>query len=110
MHWKVALLRENLCFLFAIFIFFCLNISDGCQKLKQLLSFAIGGLLGDVFLHLLPEAWAKAGPSGDASSPRISHVLLDNSPDPFLTHDPRIFITLDTFLVDASGRCKQCRL
>ncbi|CAK6983453.1 zinc transporter ZIP13 isoform X1, partial [Scomber scombrus] len=33
----------------------------GCQKLKQLLSFAIGGLLGDVFLHLLPEAWALSG-------------------------------------------------
>lgn len=26
--------------------------------LKMLLSFAVGGLLGDVFLHLLPEAWA----------------------------------------------------
>ncbi|XP_013117085.2 zinc transporter ZIP13 homolog [Stomoxys calcitrans] len=25
--------------------------------LKVLLSFAVGGLLGDVFLHLLPEAW-----------------------------------------------------
>ncbi|KAL2738210.1 zinc transporter ZIP13 [Vespula maculifrons] len=25
--------------------------------LKMLLSFAVGGLLGDVFLHLLPEAW-----------------------------------------------------
>ena len=25
--------------------------------LKLLLSFAVGGLLGDVFLHLLPEAW-----------------------------------------------------
>lgn len=23
----------------------------------MLLSFAVGGLLGDVFLHLLPEAW-----------------------------------------------------
>lgn len=22
-----------------------------------MLSFAVGGLLGDVFLHLLPEAW-----------------------------------------------------
>uniref|UniRef100_UPI00398E391E zinc transporter ZIP13 n=1 Tax=Pristiophorus japonicus TaxID=55135 RepID=UPI00398E391E len=30
----------------------------GSRRLKQLLSFAIGGLLGDVFLHLLPEAWA----------------------------------------------------
>ncbi|KAG8431417.1 hypothetical protein GDO86_018853 [Hymenochirus boettgeri] len=28
------------------------------QRVKRLLSFAIGGLLGDVFLHLLPEAWA----------------------------------------------------
>lgn len=39
-----------------------LKTEDGSRKLKQLLSFAIGGLLGDVFLHLLPEAWAKAGP------------------------------------------------
>ncbi|XP_051558763.1 zinc transporter ZIP13-like isoform X2 [Myxocyprinus asiaticus] len=35
-----------------------LKTEAGCQKLKMLLSFAIGGLLGDVFLHLLPEAWA----------------------------------------------------
>ena len=27
------------------------------KTLKVLLSFAVGGLLGDVFLHLLPEAW-----------------------------------------------------
>lgn len=27
------------------------------KSLKLLLSFAVGGLLGDVFLHLLPEAW-----------------------------------------------------
>lgn len=26
--------------------------------LRLLLSFAVGGLLGDVFLHLLPEAWS----------------------------------------------------
>ncbi|XP_030056785.1 zinc transporter ZIP13 isoform X2 [Microcaecilia unicolor] len=35
-----------------------LKSKEGSQNLKQLLSFAIGGLLGDVFLHLLPEAWA----------------------------------------------------
>ncbi|KAG5848661.1 hypothetical protein ANANG_G00101190 [Anguilla anguilla] len=35
-----------------------LKTEAGCRRLKQLLSFAIGGLLGDVFLHLLPEAWA----------------------------------------------------
>ncbi|XP_076585657.1 zinc transporter ZIP13 [Chaetodon auriga] len=38
-----------------------LKTEAGGQKLKQLLSFAIGGLLGDVFLHLLPEAWALSG-------------------------------------------------
>jgi len=30
---------------------------DNSCKLKRLLSFAVGGLLGDVFLHLLPESW-----------------------------------------------------
>lgn len=29
----------------------------GAATLRILLSFAVGGLLGDVFLHLLPEAW-----------------------------------------------------
>ncbi|KAJ7995013.1 hypothetical protein DPEC_G00255500 [Dallia pectoralis] len=37
-----------------------LKTEAGCQRLKQLLSFAIGGLLGDVFLHLLPEAWSHS--------------------------------------------------
>ncbi|KAJ8394929.1 hypothetical protein AAFF_G00040520 [Aldrovandia affinis] len=42
-----------------------LKTEAGCQRLKQLLSFAIGGLLGDVFLHLLPEAWAySCSPGG----------------------------------------------
>lgn len=36
---------------------FC-SITAAANKLKLLLSFAVGGLLGDVFLHLLPEAWA----------------------------------------------------
>ncbi|CAG0914594.1 unnamed protein product [Notodromas monacha] len=30
---------------------------EGGRKLRRLLSFSVGGLLGDVFLHLLPEAW-----------------------------------------------------
>ncbi|KAM3919071.1 LOW QUALITY PROTEIN: zinc transporter ZIP13 [Leptodactylus fuscus] len=34
-----------------------LRSEEGARRLKQLLSFAIGGL-GDVFVHLLPEAWA----------------------------------------------------
>ncbi|CAB1339299.1 unnamed protein product [Coregonus sp. 'balchen'] len=46
-----------------------LKTEAGCRKLKQLLSFAIGGLLGDVFLHLLPEAWAHS----HSCSPDESH-------------------------------------
>ncbi|TRY56641.1 hypothetical protein DNTS_011048 [Danionella cerebrum] len=41
-----------------------LKTEAGSQKLKRLLSFAIGGLLGDVFLHLLPEAWAYTSSPG----------------------------------------------
>ncbi|KAM8893366.1 zinc transporter ZIP13 isoform 2-T2 [Spinachia spinachia] len=41
-----------------------LKTEAGGQRLKQLLSFAIGGLLGDVFLHLLPEAWERSRSSG----------------------------------------------
>jgi len=33
-------------------------VGSANNKLKLLLSFAVGCLLGDVFLHLLPEAWA----------------------------------------------------
>ncbi|XP_060715490.1 zinc transporter ZIP13 isoform X2 [Tachysurus vachellii] len=46
-----------------------LKTEAGCQKLKKLLSFAIGGLLGDVFLHLLPEAWAHTS----SNSPKEKH-------------------------------------
>uniref|UniRef100_A0A0B8RVC0 Zinc transporter ZIP13 n=1 Tax=Philothamnus irregularis TaxID=1899461 RepID=A0A0B8RVC0_9SAUR len=35
-----------------------LKSEEGSHRMKQLLSFAVGGLLGDVFLHLLPEAWS----------------------------------------------------
>ncbi|CAK8681006.1 unnamed protein product [Clavelina lepadiformis] len=34
-----------------------LDKKAGGARLKRLLSFAVGGLLGDVFLHLLPESW-----------------------------------------------------
>ena len=34
-----------------------LIVAADSKFLKTLLSFAVGGLLGDVFLHLLPEAW-----------------------------------------------------
>ncbi|XP_032975331.1 LOW QUALITY PROTEIN: zinc transporter ZIP13 [Rhinolophus ferrumequinum] len=48
-----------------------LHTEAGARRLKQLLSFALGGLLGNVFLHLLPEAWAytcSASPGGEGQS------------------------------------------
>ncbi|XP_012581140.1 PREDICTED: zinc transporter ZIP13 isoform X1 [Condylura cristata] len=48
-----------------------LRSEAGARRLKQLLSFALGGLLGNVFLHLLPEAWAytcSTSPGGEGQS------------------------------------------
>lgn len=34
---------------------------DSCSPgLKLMIAFSVGGLLGDVFLHILPEAWSRA--------------------------------------------------
>ncbi|KAM9861215.1 zinc transporter ZIP13 [Aulostomus maculatus] len=52
-----------------------LKTEAGCQKLNQLLSFAIGGLLGDVFLHLLPEAWALSSSSAGGRNHFVSQGL-----------------------------------
>lgn len=48
-----------------------LRSEAGAQRLKQLLSFALGGLLGNVFLHLLPEAWAYAGGGRGVEGPSL---------------------------------------
>ncbi|CAO2579903.1 Zinc transporter ZIP13 [Lemmus lemmus] len=48
-----------------------LHSEAGAWRLKQLLSFALGGLLGNVFLHLLPEAWAytcSISPGGEGQN------------------------------------------
>ncbi|EDL27523.1 zinc transporter ZIP13 isoform X2 [Mus musculus] len=48
-----------------------LQSEAGAWRLRQLLSFALGGLLGNVFLHLLPEAWAytcNITPGGEGQS------------------------------------------
>ncbi|KAI5713983.1 hypothetical protein M8J76_009042 [Diaphorina citri] len=37
--------------------------------MKLLLSFAVGGLLGDVFLHLLPEAWTYEHTHSNTNGP-----------------------------------------
>lgn len=47
---------------------------SGCRTLKLLLSFAVGGLLGDVFLHLLPEAWGRL--QRGTESPVQAHLTL----------------------------------
>lgn len=44
------------------------------NRLRLMLSFAVGGLLGDVFLHLLPEAWDGIASSTNKSS--WSYLLL----------------------------------
>lgn len=32
----------------------------GSKHLRLLLSFSVGGMLGDVFLHVLPEVWMSS--------------------------------------------------
>ena len=66
--WLFSLLGSTLIGLTGIFPLFIIPIEEGANlkngdsanTLKVLLSFAVGGLLGDVFLHLLPETWANS--------------------------------------------------
>jgi len=51
-----------------------LRTGADARLLHKLLSFAVGGLLGDVFLHLLPEAWELVSQKG--SNPHESHITL----------------------------------
>ncbi|CAH0394763.1 unnamed protein product [Bemisia tabaci] len=48
-----------------------LKTGASAKTLKVLLSFAVGGLLGDVFLHLLPEAWSNSGKQSARSNPSM---------------------------------------
>ena len=41
-----------------------LRSEAGSRRLRLLLSFAVGGLLGDVFLHLFPESYGALSQSG----------------------------------------------
>ena len=41
-----------------------LRSEQGSRRLRLLLSFAVGGLLGDVFLHLFPESYGAISKSG----------------------------------------------
>ncbi|KAF7272592.1 hypothetical protein GWI33_014646 [Rhynchophorus ferrugineus] len=54
-----------------------LKQGDSANKLKSLLSFAVGGLLGDVFLHSLPEIWAnEATENGGRHSMKSGLLIL----------------------------------
>ncbi|KAK2579274.1 hypothetical protein KPH14_008233 [Odynerus spinipes] len=65
--WVFSLLGSTMVGLAGILPLLVIPIEEGADlkngasagTLKILLSFAVGGLLGDVFLHLLPEAWAN---------------------------------------------------
>ncbi|XP_043486069.1 zinc transporter ZIP13 homolog [Polistes fuscatus] len=63
--WLFSILGSTMVGLAGILPLLVIPIEEGADlknganagTLKLLLSFAVGGLLGDVFLHLLPEAW-----------------------------------------------------
>ena len=61
--WIYALISSaavGACGIFPLIVNKWIKLDSGCKDkaaFRTLLSFAVGGLLGDVFLHLLPEAW-----------------------------------------------------
>lgn len=62
--WFYALsssLIVGMCGIFPLFLdSWVFRMSNETSNMKFILSFAVGGLLGDVFLHLLPESWGNA--------------------------------------------------
>lgn len=67
--WLYALLSSmmvGMCGIFPLFLdSWVFKMDHETSNMKLVLSFAVGGLLGDVFLHLLPESWGNA--SGQTS-------------------------------------------
>ena len=51
-----------------------LRSDQGSRTLRLLLSFAVGGLLGDVFLHLFPESYGALARSGRNS--HTGHLVM----------------------------------
>ncbi|GFO07741.1 Zinc transporter zip13-like [Plakobranchus ocellatus] len=47
------------------------KLEKPAKKLRLMLSFAVGSLLGDVFLHLLPEVWAHMDRENHGNHTRI---------------------------------------
>lgn len=67
--WVLALISSVLVAaagIFPLLLNHCfVNFDENGLRLRSVLSFAVGGLLGDVFLHLLPEAWGPATSTSD---------------------------------------------
>lgn len=61
--WLYALfssLLVGMCGIFPLFLdSWVFKMDNKSSNMKFVLSFAVGGLLGDVFLHLLPESWGS---------------------------------------------------
>ncbi|XP_017771610.1 PREDICTED: zinc transporter ZIP13 homolog [Nicrophorus vespilloides] len=53
-----------------------LKQGDSANRLKTLLSFAVGGLLGDVFLHSLPEIWTNEAARNGGQPSMYSGLLI----------------------------------
>lgn len=69
--WLCALLSSALvgmCGVFPLVVNRWVRLDSSCKDklaFRALLSFAVGGLLGDVFLHLLPEAYGTSSSDSD---------------------------------------------
>ncbi len=67
--WVYALLSSGLvgvCGVFPMFLNRWIKLDSSCKNslaFRGVLYFAVGGLLGDVFLHLLPETWGDEKPA-----------------------------------------------
>lgn len=57
--WGVQIELQDMCETYSVVRSFFVMSTGGACSLRVLLSFAVGCLLGDVFLHLLPEVWME---------------------------------------------------
>ena len=78
-------------------------LNNGCETvsvnnsvlLKVLISFAVGGLLGDVFLHILPY--------DQSNLPLLIHIISSQTPPSFLR-----FLLFRRFPRIAGDLCRRC--
>lgn len=80
--WLSALFSSALvgvCGVFPLLVNRWVRLDSSCKDklaFRAVLSFAVGGLLGDVFLHLLPEAYGASSDGGHCSGMRIGLWVL----------------------------------